>query len=66
MAALEGLQEESGASIEIRQRKYLCNLGDQDHRAVKQIVRPMLGFKCFGSARRTLAGSELMNILEKG
>ena len=30
----------------------LNNLVEQDHRAVKQIVRPMLGFKSFRSARR--------------
>jgi len=33
---------------------------------VKRIVRPMLGFKSFGSARRTLAGMELMHMLKKG
>ncbi len=65
-AALEALQEESGASIEIRQSKYLNNLVEQDHRAVKRIVRPMLGFKSFRSARRTLAGIELMHMLKKG
>jgi putative transposase len=66
LAALEALQEESGASIEIRQSKYLNNLIEQDHRAVKRIVRPMLGFKSFRSARRTLAGMELMHMLKKG
>ena len=65
-AALEALQEETGATIEIRQNKYLNNLVEQDHRAVKRIVRPMLGFKSFRSARRTLAGIELMHMLKKG
>jgi putative transposase len=65
-AALEALQEEAGATIEIRQNKYLNNLVEQDHRAVKRIVRPMLGFKSFWSARRTLAGIELMHMLKKG
>jgi len=41
-------------------------LVEQDHRAVKQIVRPMLGFKSFRSARRTLAGIELMHKQKKG
>jgi putative transposase len=31
-AALEALQEETGATIEIRQNKYLNNLVEQDHR----------------------------------
>jgi len=65
-AALEALQVETGATIEIRQNKYLNNLVEQDHRAVKRIVRPMLGFKSFWSARRTLAGIELMHMLKKG
>jgi putative transposase len=65
-AALEALQEETGATIEIRQNKYLNNSVEQDHRTVKRIVRLMLGFKSFWSARRTLAGVELMHMLKKG
>ena len=65
-AALEAFQEETGATIEIRQNKYLNNLVEQDHRAVKRIVRLMLGFKSFRSASRTLAGIELMHMLKKG
>ena len=56
----------SGATIKIRQNKYLNNLVEQDHRAVKRIVRPMLGFKFFHSARRTLTGIELMHMFKKG
>ena len=65
-AALQALQKEIGATIEIRQNKYLNNLVEQDHRAVKRIIRPMLGFKSFRSAGRTLAGIELMHMLKKG
>ena len=50
----------------LRQSTYLKNMVEQDHRAVKRIVRPMLGFKSFHSARRTLAGIELMHMLRKG
>jgi transposase-like protein len=64
-AALEALQEETGAKIEIRQSQYLNNGVEQDHRAVKRIVRPMLGFKSFHSARITLAGIELMHMIKK-
>ena len=39
---------------------------EQDHRAVKRIVRPMLGFKGFHSARTTLRGIELMHMIKKG
>ena len=65
-AALETLIEETAAEIEIRQTKYLNNRVEQDHRAVKRIVRPMLGFKSFGSARVTLQGIELVHMIKKG
>jgi putative transposase len=39
---------------------------EQDHRAIKRLVRPMLGFKSFGSAAVTLAGIELMHMIRKG
>ena len=39
---------------------------EQDHRAVKRITRPMLGFKSFAAAHDTLVGIELMHMLKKG
>ena len=65
-AALEALKEETGQEIEVRQIKYLNNLVEQDHRAIKRLVRPMLGFKTFDSARCTLRGIELMHMIKKG
>ena len=56
----------SGANIELRQAKYLDNIVEQDHRAVKRIVRPMLGFKSFGCARVLIADIETMYMLKKG
>ena len=64
-AALEALKKESGSDIGIRQIKYLNNIVEQDHRAVKRIVRPMLGFKRFNSARCPLCGIELMLMIKK-
>ncbi len=64
-AALDAFQEEIGHKIEIRQSKYLNNLVEQDHRAIKRIIRPMLGFKSFRSARTTLQGIELMHMIKK-
>ena len=55
-AAIEGIRADSGADIEMRQSKYLNNLIEQDHRAVKRMVRPMLGFKSFRCARAVIAG----------
>jgi len=49
----------------IRQIKYLNNLVEQDHRFIKKITRPMLGFKSFVTAEKTLAGIEAMHMLRK-
>jgi hypothetical protein len=46
--------------------KYLNNIVEQDHRAVKRITKPMLGFKSFRSARNVLVGIELMHMIRKG
>jgi putative transposase len=45
--------------------KYLNNIVEQDHRAVKRITRPMLGFKSFEAAQGTVAGVELMHMIKK-
>ena len=50
----------------MRQIKYLNNIVEQDYRAVKRQIRPMLGFKSFWSAAVTLAGVELMHMIRKG
>ncbi len=52
--------------IEIRQIKYLNNIIEQDHRGIKRITNPMMGFKAFHSAEATLAGIELCRMLKKG
>jgi putative transposase len=43
----------------------LNNIVEQDHRAVKRVTRPMLGFKAFEAAQATLSGIELMHMLKK-
>ena len=48
------------------QRKYLNNLVEQDHRAVKRITRPTLGFKTFRCARILIVGNEVMHMIRKG
>jgi putative transposase len=64
-AAIKRYNEEHGTHIAIRQVKYLNNMVEQDHRAVKRITRPMLGFKAFAAAQCTLAGVELMHMIKK-
>ncbi|MBD1847199.1 DDE-type integrase/transposase/recombinase [Cyanobacteria bacterium FACHB-63] len=54
------------AETELRQNKYLNNRIEQDHRNIKRIVRPMMGFQSFNSARRTLRGIEAMSMIRKG
>lgn len=65
-AAIESHNREMGSDIEIRQCKYLNNIVEQDHRAVKRIIKPMMGFKSFLSAAKTIAGIELIHLLRKG
>src|SRR5919112_4543607 len=50
----------------LRQCKHLNNIVEQDHRCVKRLVRPGLGFGGFWTARRTLAGYEAMAMIRKG
>ncbi len=65
-AAIESYNSEEETTIEMRQCKYLNNVIEQDHRAVKRLTRPMLGFKSFWAAQHTLAGIELMHMIRKG
>ncbi len=50
----------------LRQCKYLNNIVEQDHRRIKRLVRPGLGFGILRTARRTLAGYEVMAMIRKG
>jgi putative transposase len=65
-AAIRSYNDEHGTAIAIRQVKYLNNIIEQDHRTVKRIIRPMLGFKSVEAAQYTLGGVELMHMLRKG
>lgn len=50
----------------LRQVKYLNNIVEQDHRRIKRLIRPGLGFKSFHTARRTIAGYEILAMVRKG
>jgi transposase, IS6 family len=52
--------------VELRQVKYLNNLVEQDHRFIKRLVKPGMGFFSFETAGRTLQGYEVMNMMRKG
>jgi transposase-like protein len=64
-AAIKRYNEAHGTNMVIRRVKYLNNIVEQDHRAVKRITRPMLGFTSFDAAQCTIAGVELMHMLKK-
>jgi putative transposase len=60
------MENAAAPHIEIRRIKYLNYVVEQDHRAVKRVVRPKMKFKSFRSAAATLAGVELMHMIRKG
>jgi putative transposase len=53
-AAIESFNADHDTEIETRRVKYLNNLVEQDHRVIKRMTRPMLGFKSFWSAAMVL------------
>ena len=65
-AAIVSMQADSGLPIKMRQSKYLNNIVEQDHRAVKRITRPMLGFKSFRCARILISAIETTHMIRKG
>ncbi len=64
-AAIDQIVKDQGMSIVVRQVKYLNNIVEQDHRGIKRITRPMLGFQSFQAAKNILAGIELMHMIRK-
>jgi transposase-like protein len=53
-------------TTQLRRVKYLNNVVEQDHRFIKRLVNPGMGFGLFNTARRTLRGYEAMNMIRKG
>ena len=65
-AAMDEINGRGEARVIVRQVKYLNNIMEQDHRAIKRVTAPMLNFKSFRSAKNVLAGIELMHMIRKG
>jgi len=65
-AAMDEINAGRQTPFLVRQVKYLNNIVEQDHRAIKRVTRPMLNFKSFRAARNVLAGIELMHMIRKG
>ena len=57
---------ELGRRCRCRPVRYLNNIVEQDHRAIKRRVRASQGFRSFDSAARTLQGIETVNMIRKG
>ena len=57
---------ELGKRCRCRPVRYLNNIVEQDHRAIKRRVRASQGFRAFHSAWRMLQGIETMNMIRKG
>jgi len=52
--------------IDILQVKCLNNIVEQDHRFIKKMTKPMMGFKAIHSASATLDGIETAHMIRKG
>ena len=52
-------------NVNVRSRRYLNNIVEQDHRAIKRRCAPMLALKSFRTAAVTLAGVELAHRIRK-
>jgi len=61
-----GDEDSRWQSVEIRVRRYLNNIVEQDHRAIKRRCVSMLGLKSYRSAATTFAGIELAHRIRKG
>ena len=52
--------------MEIRPVKCLNNIVEPDHRFIKKVIQPGLGFQSIQTAAKTISGIEAMHILWKG
>jgi IS6 family transposase len=66
--ATKAMKQDGGLRrfAKLRHVKFLNNIVEQDHRRIKRLVRPGLGFESFESASRTIAGYEAMAMIRKG
>jgi len=64
-AAIKLYNRRNYSNIKIRQCKYLNNIVEQDHRMIKWRIMLGLGFKEFESAKRTIAGIEVIRMIKK-
>ena len=61
-----GREDSRWRSVTVRSNRYLNNIVEQDHRAIKRRCAAMLGIKSFKTAEIALAGIELAHRIRKG
>ncbi len=66
--AIRRLQSEGLLSkdVEHRTSKYLNNIIEADHGALKRVIRPTRGFQRMKTASATLKGFEVMRMIRRG
>ena len=66
--AITALKKEGKLPDETRHRqvKYLNDVVEADHGKLKQLIRPVRGFKSLNTAYATIKGFEVMHALRKG
>jgi transposase, IS6 family len=62
------LQREGKLSVDTKHRtcKYLNNIIEADHGALKRVIRPTRGFQTMKTASATIKGFELMRMIRRG
>ncbi|PFE08200.1 IS6 family transposase, partial [Bacillus cereus] len=66
--ALRELKNEKSIphGMPLRVKKYLNNMIEQDYRFIKKRIRNMLGLKSWQTAKKMIAGIEVMHMIKKG
>jgi transposase, IS6 family len=66
--AIGRLQREGKLSVDTKHRtcKYLNNIIEADHGALKRVIRPTRGFQTMKTASATIKGFEVMRMIRRG
>lgn len=66
--AFDELKEEGilPKSCRFRQKRYLNNIVEQSHRFIKRLIKNNHWFQYFNTAKNTIAGYEIMNMMRRG
>ena len=65
-AAVDQYNADQKTELKVNQNKYMNNIVEQDHRGIKRIINPTIGFKEFYAAHMTIVGIEVWRMIKKG